>query len=107
MPRAKSEIELVLHRSDFPTLAQASSASPPGAPDTPTVTPPASTRTPPLRITAPGRLRRTACGMPGWLILTSLVVSFRKLIAVQPLPAAGSCRRHFRTIEDGSSAARH
>src|SRR5690606_27647315 len=75
----------------MPALAHASSASPPGAPDTPTaptVAPAASTRTPPPRMTAPGRSRKPACGMPGWLMPTRSVVLVRKLTAVQPLPAA-------------------
>jgi hypothetical protein len=53
-----------------PALAQASSAAPPGAPDTPmapTSEPPDSTIRPPPIITTPGKLRMPACIMPGWL----------------------------------------
>ena len=75
----------------MPALAQASSASPPGAPETPTAPssePPASTVNPPPMMTAPGRLRIPACIIPGWLMAISSVVLVRKLAAVHALPEA-------------------
>jgi Major Facilitator Superfamily len=61
----KSSLSWIASR---PALAQASSASPPGAPDTPTAPtsePPASTVSPPPIMTAPGKFRMPACIMPG------------------------------------------
>jgi len=94
--------------ASMPALAQASSASPPGAPDTPTAptsTPPDSTISPPPIMTAPGRLRIPACIMPGWLMANRPLVLLRKVAAVQALPeaVAGVCgRRSDRAVPPGS-----
>ena len=72
----------------MPAFAQASSASPVGAPDTPiapTVAPPAWMLTPPPTATTFGRCRMPALPLVPSVAFANSSVSVRKLIAVQPL----------------------
>src|SRR5215218_7806398 len=88
----------------IPALAQASSASPPGAPETPiapTSEPPASTTSPPPMTTTPGRWRIPACIMPGWLMVKRLLVLLRKEASVE----VGMRGRLHRLGADTSEAA--
>src|ERR1035437_2893524 len=93
----------------MPALAQASSLSPPGAPETPTAPtrdPAASTMTPPAMMVAPGSERMPACGEPGPLVATRSLVMVRKLTAVQALPGAVA-QQNLRDAEAVDHRDRH
>src|SRR6185369_5068443 len=75
----------------MPAFAHASSASPPGAPDTPmppTSAPFARIGMPPAAATMPGSSRMPDCGRPACVSRASSAVSRRKLTAVDALPIA-------------------
>jgi len=75
----------------MPAMAQTSSASPPGAPETPidpTIEPAASIGRPPPMATTPGRSRMPEADSPDWVARAKARVSSLKLSAVQALPVA-------------------